>query len=50
VDFTEEEAMSVVSAVKEFSLQHKRLLTDGEFDTIMESVLAGGVTGSIARL
>jgi isopropylmalate/homocitrate/citramalate synthase len=50
VDFTEEEAMSIVSAVKEFSLQHKRLLTDGEFDTIMESVLAGGVTGSIARL
>jgi isopropylmalate/homocitrate/citramalate synthase len=38
--FTEEEAMLVVSAVKEFSLKHKRLLTDEEFDRIADSVLA----------
>src|SRR3977135_3202471 len=31
VQFTEEEAMRVVAAVKDFSLRHKRLLTDAEF-------------------
>lgn len=40
VDFTEEEAMSVVSAIKEFSLRHKRLLTDREFDDIADSIFA----------
>ena len=49
VNFTEEEAMSVVSAVKDFSLRHKRLLTDQEFDSIVESVLAHKVAGSAAR-
>lgn len=49
IDFTEEEAMSVVLAVKEFSLQHKRLLTDQEFDSIVESVLAHKVAGSAPR-
>ena len=49
IDFTEEEAMSVVSAVKEFSLQHKRLLTDQEFDSIVESIFAHKVAGSGAR-
>lgn len=49
IDFTEEEAMSVVSAVKDFSLQHKRLLTDQEFDRIVESIFAHKVAGSAAR-
>jgi isopropylmalate/homocitrate/citramalate synthase len=49
IDFTEEEAMSVVSAVKEFSLQHKRLLSDQEFDSIVESIFAHKVAGSGAR-
>ncbi len=49
IDFTEEEAMSVVTAVKEFSLQHKRLLTDEEFDRIVESVLAHKFAGSGPR-
>jgi len=49
IDFTEEEAMSVVSAVKEFSLQHKRLLTDQEFDSIVESIFSHKVAGSAAR-
>jgi len=39
VQATEEEAMSVVSAVKEFSLRHKRLLTDQEFRSIVSSTL-----------
>ena len=39
VKFTEEEAMSVVVAVKEFSLKHKRLLTDQEFRTIVDATL-----------
>jgi hypothetical protein len=41
--------MSVVSAVKDFSLRHKRLLTNQEFDSIVESVLALKVAGSAAR-
>jgi isopropylmalate/homocitrate/citramalate synthase len=49
VNFTEEEAISVVSAVKDFSLRHKRLLTNQEFDSIVESVLALKVAGSAAR-
>jgi len=49
IDFTEEEAMSVVSAVKDFSLQHKRLLTDQEFDSIVEAVFSHKVAGSAAR-
>lgn len=49
VNFTEEEALSVVSAVKDFSLRHKRLLTNQEFDSIVESVLALKVAGSAAR-
>ncbi len=39
VQASEEEAMSVVSAVKEFSLKHKRLLTDQEFRSIVASTL-----------
>jgi len=36
---SEAEAMSVVAAVKEFSLRHKRLLTDAEFQSVVESTL-----------
>jgi isopropylmalate/homocitrate/citramalate synthase len=39
VDFTEEEAMQVVMAVKESSLASKRLLTDQEFRGIVEKTL-----------
>jgi hypothetical protein len=39
VDFTEEEAMQVVMAVKESSLASKRLLTDQEFRAIVEKTL-----------
>jgi len=49
VEFTEDEAMQVVSAVKEFSLQHKRLLTAAEFNSIVSKVLpakAGAVSGN----
>jgi len=49
IDFTEEEAMSVVSAVKDFSLQHKRLLTDQEFDSIVESIFSHKAAGSARR-
>ncbi len=41
----EEEALKVVSAVKEFSLQRKRLLTDEEFQSLVHATLptkAGG--------
>ena len=31
--------MKVVMAVKEFSLKHKRLLTDAEFRTIVDETL-----------
>ena len=43
IDFTEEEAMSVVMAVKEFSLQRKRLLTDAEFRSVVNKVLPNKV-------
>lgn len=39
VQATDEEAMKVVAAVKDFSLRHKRLLMDAEFRTIVETVL-----------
>jgi isopropylmalate/homocitrate/citramalate synthase len=43
VEFTEEEAMQVVVAVKLFSLEHKRLLTDAEFRTIVGRTLPNRV-------
>jgi isopropylmalate/homocitrate/citramalate synthase len=43
VPFTEEEAMQVVMAVKEFSLLHKRLLTDEEFKTVLKATLPQAV-------
>jgi isopropylmalate/homocitrate/citramalate synthase len=39
VQANEEEAMQVVVGVKEFSLQHKRLLTDAEFRSVVARVL-----------
>jgi isopropylmalate/homocitrate/citramalate synthase len=42
VEFTEEEAIKVVTAVKEFSLQHKRLLTPAEFQSIVAQTLPQG--------
>src|SRR6266446_6683526 len=46
VQFTEEEAMRIVSAVKDFSLRHKRLLTDAEFRTIVATTIPSDVAGS----
>jgi len=43
IQFTEEEAMQVVMAVKEFSLKHKRLLTDEEFKTVLKATLPQAV-------
>jgi isopropylmalate/homocitrate/citramalate synthase len=40
VEFTEEEALRVVAAVKEFSLQHKRLLKESEFESIVSKAIA----------
>jgi len=41
-EFSEEEAMKVVTAVKDFSLQHKRLLTPAEFQSIAAQTLPQG--------
>jgi len=46
VQFTEEEAMRVVAAVKDFSLKHKRLLTDAEFRSIVTTTIPSSVAGS----
>ncbi len=46
VQFTEEEAMRVVAGVKDFSLRHKRLLTDAEFRNIVAATLPGNVAAS----
>jgi isopropylmalate/homocitrate/citramalate synthase len=46
VDFTEEEAMQVVMAVKELSLSTKRLLTDAEFRGVVEKTLPHKVAGA----
>ncbi len=48
VDFTEEEAMQVVMAVKELSLSTKRLLTDEEFRGVVEKTLPHKVAGARA--
>ncbi len=49
VTFTEEEAMKVVGAVKEFSLAHKRLLTETEFLAVVEATLPHRVTGQTVQ-
>src|SRR3984957_12715538 len=46
VQFNEEEAMKVVAAVKDFSLQRKRLLTDAEFRDVVSATLPNRVPGS----
>ena len=43
VQATDEEAMQVVMGVKEFSLEHKRLLTDAEFSSVVAKVLPNKV-------
>ncbi len=43
VEANDEEAMQVVVGVKEFSLQHKRLLTDQEFRSVVAKVLPNKV-------
>ena len=45
VEFTEEEAMRVVAAVKDFSLRHKRLLTDAEFRSIVTTTIPNSAVG-----
>src|ERR1700684_349894 len=49
VQFTEEEAMRVVAAIKEFSLQRKRLLTDDEFREVVNTTLPGRVTAGAGK-
>src|ERR1017187_1106254 len=46
VQANEEEAMQVVVAVKDFSLRHKRLLTDEEFRTVVGATLPNNVVSS----
>jgi isopropylmalate/homocitrate/citramalate synthase len=43
VQASEEGAMQVVAAVKDFSLRHKRLLTDAEFRTVVGATLPNTV-------
>jgi isopropylmalate/homocitrate/citramalate synthase len=43
VEANDEEAMQVVVGVKEFSLEHKRLLTDAEFRAVVAKVLPNKV-------
>jgi isopropylmalate/homocitrate/citramalate synthase len=43
VEANDEEAMQVVVGVKEFSLEHKRLLTDDEFRSVVAKVLPNKV-------
>jgi isopropylmalate/homocitrate/citramalate synthase len=46
--FNEEEAMKVVAAIKDYSLQRKRLLTDKEFREVVSATLPGRAVGSTA--
>jgi isopropylmalate/homocitrate/citramalate synthase len=46
IEFTEDEAMQVVAAVKEFSLRHKRLLTEAEFRSVVEATLPNRVSAA----
>jgi isopropylmalate/homocitrate/citramalate synthase len=49
IEFTEDEAMQVVAAVKEFSLRHKRLLTEAEFRLVVETTLPNRVSAAAVR-
>src|ERR1700687_1191929 len=46
IQFNEEEAMRVVAAIKDFSLQRKRLLTDQEFRDVVGATLPGRAVGA----
>src|SRR6202049_2203462 len=46
VEFNEEEAMKVVAAIKDYSLQRKRLLTDEEFKSVVNATLPGRAVGA----
>src|SRR5260221_270066 len=46
VPFNEEEAMKVVAAVKDFSLQRKRLLTETEFRDVVSATLPNNAVGA----
>jgi isopropylmalate/homocitrate/citramalate synthase len=46
IHFTEEEAMRVVMAVKDFSLRNKRLLTDAEFRNIVSAIIPNSVASA----
>ena len=48
IEFTEDEAIEVVAAVKEFSLRHKRLLTEAEFRSVVEATLPNRVDAAAA--
>jgi isopropylmalate/homocitrate/citramalate synthase len=49
LDFTEEEAMQVVGAVKQFSLDRKRLLTEAEFRSVAEATLPHRVSAQAVQ-
>src|ERR1700730_6775272 len=49
VEFTEEEAMQVVMAVKEHSLASKQLLTDAEFRSVIEKTIPHRVAAGAAK-
>ncbi|MGH9562506.1 MAG: homocitrate synthase/isopropylmalate synthase family protein, partial [Terracidiphilus sp.] len=49
IQANDEEAMKVVMAVKEFSLKHKRLLTDAEFRTIVDNTLPQVTAGKSSQ-
>jgi isopropylmalate/homocitrate/citramalate synthase len=48
VQASDDEAMKVLAAVKQFSLAHKRLLTDQEFRAIVAETLPAGKAATIA--
>jgi isopropylmalate/homocitrate/citramalate synthase len=49
VEFTEEEAMQVLAAVKEHSLGTKQLLTDAEFRGVVEKTIPHRVAAGAGR-
>jgi len=49
IEFTEEEAMQVVMAVKEASLATKQLLTDAEFRAVIEKTIPHRVAAGAAK-
>src|SRR5580704_10268132 len=49
IEFTEEEAMQVVMAVKEHSLASKQLLTDAEFRSVIEKTIPHRVAAGAAK-